>query len=509
MGGLNTPDLTAAEGILLWHAGWALRWAVNGQALHLERYRTLPAEHQKTLAAAAVRLRERLVAEDGAPDDLLVVLACLAVGGRRRRPDQETWLDRGEAIPDVQLRDAAYIYAHLAEAVERYRRLPAALRRLLERQLGGPVLPGVDASTEEALVALGRIGPVLPPSDSPIEGTYGRLAADEIPGLVRNALELVDAGERRLVEAGGNLLHRLVCLRPDAPGGFHDELIAHGVLYPSELFRTADANTRDRLLALIETTTNSLERSHAIEALAWIGDEVVQRAFAAWRAAPPAWRAELYVDPADYAPEAGWELTESGERRDLHYATCYRLKPDGDAVGPVTVVTPHEGQCGWCGRGLTTLFEIDLSDGRLVFLEMTGNRLRIAACERCTGFAMTFTDVDFDGGSVWSPTNVRPDLTGRDGQYADVAGMPQRRLALGPARGTPFEAQVLEDGQSQIGGHPTWWQDAEYPRCPRCVERMPCLGQLLTSDLGEPAEGTWYACLCAPCRVAAVVYRQS
>ncbi len=90
---------------------------------------------------------------------------------------------------------------------------------------------------------------------------------------------------------------------------------------------------------------------------------------------------------------------------------------------------------------------------------------------------------------------------------------PEQRLTFGPERRTPFETlgrlMLMELGTSQVGGHPEWVQDPEYPTCPTCLRRMPCIGQVAWEDLEEAAEGVTYAFLCLSCQKAATCYQQT
>jgi DNA-directed RNA polymerase subunit RPC12/RpoP len=62
---------------------------------------------------------------------------------------------------------------------------------------------------------------------------------------------------------------------------------------------------------------------------------------------------------------------------------------------------------------------------------------------------------------------------------------------------------------SQLGGHPTWIQDAYYSRCPDCSQRMMFVGQVSNDDVQELAEGIYYAYACDRCQVSATSYQQS
>lgn len=65
---------------------------------------------------------------------------------------------------------------------------------------------------------------------------------------------------------------------------------------------------------------------------------------------------------------------------------------------------------------------------------------------------------------------------------------------------------------SQMGGHPSWVQDSEYPICPCCTRRMMFIGQILQidyADIDEYAEGIFYMFICPKDRITATVYQQS
>jgi hypothetical protein len=177
--------------------------------------------------------------------------------------------------------------------------------------------------------------------------------------------------------------------------------------------------------------------------------------------------------------------------------------------GPVRVIAPHEERCGWCGRPLVSLLDLALTSPELAFLELFGERLRFATCERCTAYRPLFTEVDLQGRSRWSALNMRPEYLGPDDEWQ---GLPQDALVLGPERRTPIEGIVLlwksVDGISQVGGHPTWEQDSEYPQCPRCRLPMPFVGQVKNGET-KIAEGITYAFLCDGCLIAATAYQQT
>jgi hypothetical protein len=363
----------------------------------------------------------------------------------------------------------------------------------------------------------------------------GRAWRQQTPQLTQALRALSHAQARELArelwarpdrEALTPFLGQLHTTVPGALTDLWDALVAQQVLLPSWLYRGAPRTTTQHLLRLLDDPAAQEQRNLLLLALAWVDDALVQTRFHAWRASPPDWRADVYRAPEEYAPDAGWELTPDGGRRQLYRSTCYELIPvdepeDTPSAQAVAVSTPHEASCGWCGRGLVTLLDIDLGDPRCAFVVgeevISGaTRLRIAYCWWCSTYAPLYTDINLVGGSVWSA--VHDDKPRSLEWIGNGAGeeMPEpalRRLALGALCRTPFEAVgrfgLDETGVSQIGGHPEWIQDLAYPTCPSCQRRMERIGQVSWEDLDEFAEGCTYAFLCLPCGKAATTYQQT
>ncbi|KAJ3053906.1 hypothetical protein HK102_011608, partial [Quaeritorhiza haematococci] len=137
-------------------------------------------------------------------------------------------------------------------------------------------------------------------------------------------------------------------------------------------------------------------------------------------------------------------------------------------------------------------------------------RPRIAACEVCSCYGTVFTKVDMKGSFAWHGSNERPDeLPEPDEEWETL---PRHGLAPGPRPRDPVEsADWLVPGVcfSQLGGHPTWIQDAEYPECPDCRQTIPFVGQISNEDCQEFGEGIYYLFACGRCGVTATGYQQS
>lgn len=348
------------------------------------------------------------------------------------------------------------------------------------------------------------------------EGLYRALEPAEVGELVEYALAASDAG---MLEPD-DILESLACLRPGSLDGWHSALLDRQILYPGLLYHGAGGEVATRIVAQLEGEggdLDSLRLNHLLLALAWIGDAIACDTFARWQNDPPAWAAKLFIPPHRYAKEAGWELTADGQRRDLFPRVCHPLAAvDGPAVtdpGAVAVVAQHEGDCGWCGRRLTTLLNLDLACPILAPFDLRiggeARRLRLATCVVCACYGVVFMRVDGAGGATWHPSNRRPDFLPDPAE--DWARLPERRLTLAvkPRPGIEAAAHVPGVRNSQIGGHPTWEQDAEYPSCPDCGATMPFVTQVACEDIQQYGEGIYYLFLCRGCGVAASTYQQT
>lgn len=138
-----------------------------------------------------------------------------------------------------------------------------------------------------------------------------------------------------------------------------------------------------------------------------------------------------------------------------------------NSVGSPEVVSDHEEACRWCGRGLTTLLDLVLTSPAWSCLRLPGRRLRIATCDVCACYGTVFTEVDGEGRATWHEANRMPDFLPDAAVDQDI--LPRGCLVPGAETRNWLEsASGIWPGVrlSQVGGHPTWEQDAESSRCP-------------------------------------------
>ena len=293
---------------------------------------------------------------------------------------------------------------------------------------------------------------------------YAELDSGQIAALVRHAHSLLKKGDTHRAQ---DVAACIVAFVSADISSLLQELIRVEALRPEFLFHRAAPKIRN-LLTQHLTRVAGHDRLHTDKllcALAWVGDDRVVELFASWRARPPSWAADLYIPPHQYAREAGWELSSDGQRRNLYHEICYPLVR-GDAATaslPVTVLTD------------TNLLELDGTADALAFL---GCRQQIVV--------------------PISELNL-------------VGDLPRRSLVLADATRSPWHAVMdsLPTQYSQIGGHPTWVQDAEYPTCGACAKTMPFIGQISCEDVEPNREGIFYAFLCSDCAMTASAYQQT
>ncbi|WP_338286378.1 hypothetical protein [Luteolibacter sp. LG18] len=281
---------------------------------------------------------------------------------------------------------------------------------------------------------------------------------------------------------------------------------------PTLAYRQASAEIRDHLISKVDGKIEKWEiqkRNAILLSLAWIGDEVVVELFAHWRKHPPAWRDSLYVAPEDYAREAGWELDEAGKRRDLYFHRCNKL-----LIGPSSdprqfhAISDSQDSCPWCRRQLVHLFSMIPASFGMENLFDSGVRVQVTTCEVCTDFGVVLGEYDETGSGKWSTSNIRPEYLPTDTDH--WGKLPRNPLRVAGSR-PPLAAacDFLPTTFSQIGGHPTWIQDAAYPNCPKCSKTMMFLAQVDHPEMGSDAEGRSYAFVCPPCRTTATNYQQT
>ncbi|MDQ0722584.1 hypothetical protein QF049_003845 [Paenibacillus sp. W4I10] len=354
------------------------------------------------------------------------------------------------------------------------------------------------------------------PYEQSEEQVYLSLSVEQQDQMKDYAMQRIRTGDE---DMGKDILVYLVCYHDISLTAEIPELLEQEIYYPAILYKSASGEARDRLLQQVNTDDEN--RNHILLMLAHIGDDVVVQQFRQWRQSPPSWASKLYVAPEHYTTEAGWELTKDGQRRELFITPSYSLYKVKESeatnvaitVGSLSMLTPSTNCCPWCGGALTTLINLDVKHPALKEVSWHAHRLQIQTCVICSSYGVVYMELDAAGEPLWSSHNVMPaemDEIDLD-DYGKLAPDVGQQFRIANASRHAFHASewAMEPSLSQVGGHPGWVQDAEYPTCPSCSARMKAVAQLDWGEVEEYGEGMYYMFICEPCQMTAVSYQQS
>ena len=244
-----------------------------------------------------------------------------------------------------------------------------------------------------------------------------------------------------------------------------------------------------------------------LRALAWAGGPEIEARFRSFRENPPEWSNLVHTAPADYTKSASWELTKTGERRDLFQKHAYGLQATREDSAPVRMGDLVDEECGWCNRRLSVLLDLDASVPEIAALLPDWRRLRIATCVSCCGpYGVLYSDVTRDGDCSWHARPL-PEYFDREDEGDPF---PLQGLVIGLPRDPLCAAdEFLPVTFSQLGGHPCWIQREEFPVCPGCEQSIPFLAQIALEDLEEYGQGIYSMFLCEDCQITATVYQHT
>ncbi|MCM3134023.1 DUF1963 domain-containing protein [Paenibacillus polysaccharolyticus] len=377
-----------------------------------------------------------------------------------------------------------------------------------------------------------------------MEQVYLSLSAEQQHEMKNYAMDLIRSDDE---DGGKDILLYLVCYQDMPLTAEIPELLERGIVYPAVLFKSASGKTRDHLIQQVNNDEEN--RNHFLIMLAYIGDEVVVQQFWEWKLSPPEWAGKLYVAPERYTLQAGWELTEEGQRRELFITPSYSLYEVGDNDGegshsadlkgsPIALLVPSSTHCPWCSNPFISLMNLHVKHPSLRSVHWNSPQLDVQTCLVCSSYSVVYMEMDAEGNPIWSKYNVKPDGFDEidvEEMSVDVSGVSSSSLDVGSLAGEgewsggaqeqvqrrwfriaseprqPYHGSewAMEPSISQVGGHPGWVQDADYPVCPACSATMKAIGQLDGEMIQENGEGVYYMFACEPCQMTAVSYQQS
>ena len=178
----------------------------------------------------------------------------------------------------------------------------------------------------------------------------------------------------------------------------------------------------------------------------------------------------------------------------------------GKSGSPLIGGFKSELKCECCGRALVSLLqwsEIESSPLEMAELPAHFNALCCLYCVMQGG--ESFARAHPSGAVEWHKV---VDGTTEDAGEGHLKNLQLRPLRFGDERPPRHSFQeFFPVCHSQIGGFPTWIQDASFPSCVECRKTMSFVGQVSAPALGYYDEGIFYSFWCEACRLSATSFQ--
>jgi hypothetical protein len=192
------------------------------------------------------------------------------------------------------------------------------------------------------------------------------LPPDEIHHVLNYLIEHYTQDQETIIA----LLIELAIFCPHLLQPYHSRFLDHSMSdIDGLIYQNAAPDITDELLQKIRhSELSSLSMNRMLCILAWIGNEQEVTAWGQWR--QEGYRPSgLYLDPYQYALNAGWELRE-GHRYEViipitYELICSRALSPELFLGPVQCALSVQEPCQWRHKPLIMVFDIDLQDAHM------------------------------------------------------------------------------------------------------------------------------------------------
>lgn len=330
---------------------------------------------------------------------------------------------------------------------------------------------------------------------------FNALDSYEFESLKARLETMIESGDESQTTVVESILSDLLLYAPFDLDPLISKLISITEFVGYSILRGGARYTKEELYRQLPTNPN-----FALIGLAWVGDEETVDQFSKWRAASPIWAEKLHCPAYQYSYEAGWELTPDNRKRELFFRTCFGLRrspPTESAVDP-------SEKCASCHRALFYLNVKSVLLETAFRIPVPSAELIIPFCDLCTRISETVLEIQPSGPAKISVENLTTTQVPDWFFSADDAGGSLDVLLDEDARDPFYAAQSFSRSTcSQLGGFPTWLQDAEYPRCETCMRTMNFLMQIDSDEFEELYPGTFYFFKCDVCTAKLSLLKQT
>lgn len=274
------------------------------------------------------------------------------------------------------------------------------------------------------------------------------------------------------------------------------------IFYPPLLYQYAAPETRDALIHLLDDEGIKDDTvNQCLTALAFIGDETVQKYFMKWEKHPPVWSSQLYQEISEFALDGGW-CVEDGHKKTLFFEDCYALEEVSECDAEENVFGGAcDEKCPYCGSSYMNKLIVDGRDKRLSFLGIKG-RIKIKYCDSC----LPWEDYIYCSYVEDGESTMIHRVSGQGEFFSDEELNQHAPYILSK---TVKPVNYCDDFHScAIGGRPNfiYGYSCGYADCPKCGKKMKHLAQL---NWPYTENGTEYIEICTNCKIAAVTYQNT
>ncbi len=317
------------------------------------------------------------------------------------------------------------------------------------------------------------------------------LSVEQFARLEEVLLQHIQSGEEAQIAIAEDVVSDLVIHTSSSVDLLLRTMLQVGYAPLDHLFRAAGPQTEAELLAMLDKKNRP---ELVMGALAWIDSEEITARFAHWKREETVALLDLYMF------NAGWELDANYQKRWLFTRSCFGL----EAASKQIESSVSSIKCHWCDRPLYSLSDFpQVYLAKFFNLATSVHTFTIPFCMYCTLFEpipMSLRPAS-DGKVDFSPRIAAGKRIEQPNYKLETSGGILHLQIAGSMRDC-FSA--VDSGRSynlsQIGGFPTWPQDANYPHCVECGQTMLFFMQVESMDFPVlQYEGVYHFFVCQGC----------
>lgn len=329
------------------------------------------------------------------------------------------------------------------------------------------------------------------------------LNSEQFAHLERVLMQHICSGDEARIAIAEDVVSDIVMQTSFSVDSLLKTMLQAGYSPLDHLFRAAGPQTENELFAMLE---EKKKPELVMRALAWVDSENVTARFARWQREEAVALLELYMF------NAGWEFNANYQKRWLFSKVCFGLKAAAiqiESSDPMSLssLTSRIEKCRWCDRPLFRLTDFPtVYLEKILSLKFSVPNLSIPFCMYCTLFepvpmSLKSGSDGRDGLVDFSP-RINADKKIEQPRYKFETSGGILHLQISDCVRNSFSA--VDSGRSynlsQIGGFPTWPQDATYPHCVECGQTMLFFMQVESMDFPLlQYEGVYHLFVCQGC----------